>query len=61
MDKLLGWSILFMVFLIIILISPVLTIWSLNTLFNTGIEINLWTYSSTLWLTGLVAGSSVRK
>lgn len=48
-------SVLFLVFL-----SPFITIWSVNTLFGNSIPINLWTYLATLWLTGLVAGSSVR-
>jgi len=42
----------------IVLVSPVITIWSLNTLFNTNIETNVLTYLATLWLTGLIAGSN---
>lgn len=45
--------------LVLLFISPFISIWSINTLFGTNISINLWTYLAALWLTGLVAGSKV--
>jgi len=55
--------VLFVLLVVLILgISPLITIWSINTLFHTNIPINLYTYFASLWLTGLVAGGSgVRK
>ena len=45
---------------VLLFLSPFISIWSINTLFNTNIQTNLWTYLAALWLTGLVAGSGVR-
>jgi len=45
---------------VLLFLSPFISIWSLNTLFNTNIQTNLWTYLAALWLTGLVAGNGVR-
>lgn len=45
---------------VLLFLSPFISIWSLNTLFNTNIQTNLYTYLAALWLTGLVAGSGVR-
>jgi len=53
-----GYSILLFVIVVIILLSPIVTIWSLNTLFHTSIEYSMWTYLAALWLTGLIAGSN---
>jgi len=55
-----GYSVLLFVIVVIILLSPIVTIWSLNTLFHTSIEYSMWTYLAALWVTGLVAGSGVR-
>jgi hypothetical protein len=54
---------LFILFAVVILIvSPLITIWSINTLFHTNIPTNVWTYLASLWLTGIVAGGAgVRK
>jgi hypothetical protein len=46
--------------IVLLFLSPFISIWSINTLFHTDISINLWTYLAALWLTGLVAGSGVR-
>ena len=55
-----GYSVLLFVIVVIMLLSPIVTIWSLNTLFHTSIEYSMWTYLAALWVTGLVAGSGVR-
>ena len=44
---------------VLLFLSPFISVWSINTLFHTNIPINLWTYLAALWLTGLVAGSKV--
>ncbi len=44
---------------VLLFLSPFISIWSINTLFGTNISINLWTYLAALWFTGLVAGSKV--
>jgi antibiotic biosynthesis monooxygenase (ABM) superfamily enzyme len=41
--------------IVLALFSPVITIWALNLLFHTGIELTLGTYFAVLWLSGLVA------
>jgi hypothetical protein len=47
-------GIVFVVLLLIVLIGlgPVLTIFALNTLFGLAIAVNIWTWLSTLWLSG---------
>ena len=57
----LGQTIILIGLLIAIaIVSPLITIWSLNTLFHTSIEYSMWTYLAALWVTGLVAGNGVR-
>lgn len=47
------------VFLFVALaIGPVFSIWSLNTLFGTAIDINWQSYLSALWLQVLVMGAT---
>jgi hypothetical protein len=48
-----GWVTVFLLVLLFIFIGPVLTIYSLNTLFHLNIEFNFATYASATWLTGL--------
>jgi hypothetical protein len=52
------YSLLILIVAILVIVSPIVTIWSLNTLFHTSIEYTIWTYLSALWLTGLIAGSN---
>ena len=59
-EVILGWVVFIIFIIALILVSPVITIWSLNKVFNTGIETNIWTYLGTLWLTSLVAGGNIR-
>ena len=55
---LISFVLLLLLVVLLLGISPLITIWSVNTLFHTDIPINLYTYSASLWLTGLVAGGS---
>lgn len=50
---------LILLVVVLLFLSPFISIWSINTLFHTNIPINLWTYLAVLWLTGLVAGTKV--
>ena len=46
----------------LIVISPVITIWSLNTLFDTGIELTLKSWLAVFWITVLLSAAlGVRK
>jgi 5-bromo-4-chloroindolyl phosphate hydrolysis protein len=40
----------------LVLVGPILTIMSLNYLFNLDIPINIWSWLATLWLAGIVSG-----
>lgn len=60
-EDIVGLAALFLILVCLILISPIITIWSLNTLFYTTIPTNVWTYLATLWLTGLIAGGNILK
>ena len=47
---------------LLIIIGPVLTIWSLNTLFGTGIEFTVTSWLAVLWITvALSAAVGVRR
>jgi hypothetical protein len=48
-------------FLFILMLTPVFTIWSLNLLFHTNIEVDIGSYLAVLWLTSIVAVTSNRK
>lgn len=52
---------LFVFLLVFVLLSPFITIWSLNNLFGMSIDFNIRTYMATLWLSALVAGGYVNK
>jgi len=43
--------------IIIVIASPLLSIWALNTLFSLSIPITIWTYLATLWLHIVIGGS----
>jgi hypothetical protein len=54
--------VLFVILIVIlVIVCPFITIWAINTLFNTNIPMNIWTYMATLWLSGLVAGAGVSR
>lgn len=46
-------GIIFLV-LFLVIVGPVFTIWSLNTLFNTEIPLNIWTWLSMAWMQTLL-------
>lgn len=53
---------LILIFLCLIVIGPLITIWALNKLFHVGIEPSLATWFATLWLGGILAArASVKK
>ena len=55
--KILG-IILLVVFLLVLLgLGPILTIFSLNTLFNTSIAVSVWSWLSAAWLQLLAIGA----
>ena len=59
-NLLLFFYILFII--VVLIVSPLITIWSINTLFHTNIPTNVWTYLASFWLTGIVAsGAGVSK
>ena len=35
---------------LLIVFGPIITIWSVNTLFQTNIPVNIWTYLAALWI-----------
>lgn len=45
--------------LILLVVSPMFTIWALNILFGLTIELNFYTWMSALWLGALVYGVGV--
>ena len=55
--KILGVILLVALIVVVIGIGPVLTILSLNTLFNTGIAISFWSWLSVAWLHMIAAGA----
>jgi len=57
-EMIVWYSLLVLIIATLVIVSPIVTIWSLNTLFHTTIEYTIWTYLSALWLTGLIAGSN---
>lgn len=45
--------------LFLLLVSPFVTIWALNTLFALGIEYNVWTWLASAWFGLTVFGSKL--
>jgi hypothetical protein len=45
---------LIILLLVMIIIGPFLTIWSLNTLFATGIPYTIWTWLAILWIQAII-------
>jgi hypothetical protein len=48
---------LIIAFLVLIIVSPVVTIWSLNTLFGLAIDYTLQTWLATVWLSMVTFGN----
>lgn len=44
----------------LVIIGPLITIWSLNTVFGLGISYTIWTWLGTVWLQLLIVGSNVK-
>lgn len=55
--KILGFILLVVLALVMFGVGPILTILSLNTLFNTGIAISFWSWLSVVWLHMIAAGA----
>lgn len=51
-------TILMVVIFAAIIGGPLMLIWSLNTLFNAGIEYSFWSWLAALWVGITIAGSS---
>lgn len=47
MIKIILWALLI---LVLIIISPIISIWALNTLFKLNIEFSFWTWLAVAWL-----------
>lgn len=45
-----GVAMVVLVFGAIVILSPFVSIWALNTLFGLGIEFSLWTWLAGVWL-----------
>lgn len=44
------YLILILLLILVIVFAPLLTIWSLNTLFGLGIAYTFWTWAAVVWL-----------
>lgn len=51
------FALILIITLAVIVIVPLVTIWSFNTLFAMGIEYTLWTWLATFWLQAMLTGS----
>lgn len=51
-----GFALIFLLLLLIVF-TPLITIWALNTLFNLGIAYTFWTWLATAWLSLVTFGS----
>jgi hypothetical protein len=51
------FSLLFLIALGAIVVVPLITIWSFNTLFSMGIEYTAWTWLAAFWLQAVLTGS----
>jgi hypothetical protein len=57
MKTVLGIVILTIVVVGLIIVGPIFTIWSLNTLFNLGIPVDMSTWLAVSWLTLVTVGN----
>ena len=48
---------LILLVILLVIFGPLVTIWSLNTLFVLGIEYTFWTWLATVWLSLVTFGS----
>lgn len=50
------------IFVLLAMLSPFVTIWSLNTLFpSLAIPYDFWTWLATIWINGMVLGRMLRR
>lgn len=59
MNKYLTPVTIIVIALIVIVFAPFVVIWSINTLFTTGIEYSFWTWLATLVVTSVFGNSMV--
>ncbi len=52
-----GPIIILCIIICLLVFSPFISIWAVNTLFNTGISYKFSTWLAALWINGLIAGS----
>jgi len=45
---------------LLVILGPIITIWSLNTVFGLGIGYTIWTWLGTVWLQLLIVGSNIK-
>ena len=45
----------------IVILVPLITIWSLNTLFGLGIEYTIWTWLGSVWISAVFGGGQLYK
>jgi len=43
--------------IVLVIVSPLFSIWALNTLFSLTVPTTIWTYLATLWLHIVIGGS----
>jgi hypothetical protein len=57
-----GWITIILVLIFLIAVSPFITIWTLNTLFDLGIEFTVWTWLAAAYVNTMIsyAGSGNR-
>ena len=53
----LNLALLGILIIILVIVSPIFSIWALNTLFSLAIPTTIWTYLAMLWLHILIGGS----
>lgn len=56
MDKVIGVLLTLGVFVLVIAIGPIFTLWSINFLFHTEIPINFYSWCAVAWLTFIIRG-----
>ena len=57
-NSVLGSIIILCIVACLLVFSPFISIWAVNTLFNAGIPYKFSTWLAALWINGLIAGSS---
>ena len=58
--KVLGVLLILIFAILIIVFGPLVTIWSLNTLFHLNIEYSFWTWLAMAWLGGVLSASKFK-